>query len=177
MLPPIAITRSSPAQCKNHPHIPQYTRACIVRGTYLVRPMRLTCFIAFVVLVAACKVTAAAEELGTIVDFVPRSRIADSSFGHGFVTLVLQWTDEEHIKPTFIAHSADEFVRQYRQVPAAIQEHGIWLTLAEGDVYSPQEKDAARNLEDLCRMHGLSLFVRTGASSKGWRQASGEREK
>jgi hypothetical protein len=75
--------------------------------------------------------TTPVQELGTIVYFVPRQH-ADTDMGahgHGFVAFVLQKTDENDIKPTFIAHSAAEFVAAYERLPRELQQYGIWLTL------------------------------------------------
>jgi hypothetical protein len=118
--------------------------------------------------------SAAVSELGTDVEFVPQSQAAESSFGAGLVAIVLQWTDADHIKPTFVARSAEDFVRQYLRLPASIQEHGIWITLAERDRYSPEELALLRHLEGRCRQAKILTFVRTGRQTEKWQHVSGE---
>src|SRR5947209_13655227 len=91
------------------------------------------------------------QELGTIVYFVPAQH-ADADMGahgRGFVAFVLQKTDENDIKPTFIAHSAAEFVAAYERLPRELQQYGIWLTLQEGDPYSSREKATLEELKIL----------------------------
>ena len=115
------------------------------------------------------------QELGTIVYFVPTQH-ADADMGthgHGFVAFVLQKTDENDIKPTFIAHSAAEFIAAYKRLPRDLQQYGIWLTLQEGDPYSPREKAMLEELKALCLKHKLPLSIHTGREDKGWQQFSG----
>jgi hypothetical protein len=114
------------------------------------------------------------QELGTIVYFVPTQH-ADAdmgAFGHGFVTFVLKKTDENDIKPTFVAHSAAEFVAAYERLPRELQQYGIWLTLQEGDPYSPPEKATLEELKALCSKHKLPLSIHTGRADKGWQRFS-----
>jgi hypothetical protein len=130
-----------------------------------------------VLLLAAVTASAAVSELGTDVEFVPESQAAERSFAAGLVAVVLQWTDEDHIKPTFVTRSAEDFVRQYLRLPAAVQEHGIWITLAERDRYSPEELSLLRDLEARCRQAKILAFVRTGRDIEEWQQVSGEAPK
>jgi hypothetical protein len=118
---------------------------------------------------------AAVSELGTFVEFVPESE-RNSQFGSGLVAYVLQQTDPENIRPTFITHSADEFIRRFEQLPPSIREHGIWITLAEKDPYSAHEKAVLRALQDRCKQHDIPMFVRTGMRTKAWQQLSGTRQ-
>jgi hypothetical protein len=113
------------------------------------------------------------EELGTIVEMVPKQKAATSWFGeYGFVAIVPQRTDENNIKPTFVTHSAREFVGLYRRLPTELQEYGIWLSLAENDPYSPQEEAMLEQLKVLCKKHHLPLFIRTGHGKRDWKQFS-----
>ncbi len=112
------------------------------------------------------------QELGTVVDFVPRSQAADSAFGYGLVAVVLQRADIDDLKPTFIARSADEFIRQFSRLPKDIQECGIWITLAENDPYSPEEKAMLGDLKKLCKKHNFPLLIHTGKEDKGWQRVS-----
>ena len=115
---------------------------------------------------------AALSELGTFVEFVPE-RERDSQFGSGLVAFVLQQTDPENIRPTFITHSADEFIRRFEQLPPSIREHGIWITLAEKDPYSADEKAVLRALQERCKQRDIPLFIRTGRPTEAWQQVSG----
>ena len=114
-------------------------------------------------------------ELGTVVHFVP-SQNADASmgsYGHGFVAFVMQQSDENDIKPTFVAHSAAEFIAAYQRVPRGLQQYGIWLTLQEGDPYSSREKAMFEELKALCAKHKFPLFIRTGWDPGLWERFSG----
>jgi hypothetical protein len=114
------------------------------------------------------------EYLGTAVYFVPKER-ADIDFGrlgHGFVTLVLQLVDENDIKPTFIAHSAAQFISHYRRLPRKLQQYGIWLSLQAGDPYSAEEKAMLEELKALCAKHRLPLFIHVGREDGGWQRFS-----
>lgn len=116
------------------------------------------------------------QYLGTSVKLVPKQQVSSSPFGeYGFVAMVLQQADENNLKPTFVAHSATEFIRLYRRLPADLQENGIWLSLAENDPYSAQEKRMLENLKALCKKHRLWLFIRTGPGfdDQGWTRVSG----
>ena len=115
------------------------------------------------------------QELGTVVEFVPKSHSADSAFGYGLVAVVLQHADIDYLKPTFIARSADEFIRQYAQLPKGIQNCGIWITLAEDDAYSPEEKAMLEALKGLCRKHQFPLLIHVGKEDKGWQRFSSNR--
>jgi hypothetical protein len=114
-----------------------------------------------------------AQELGTIVEMVPKQQASMNVFGeYGFLAIVLQRTEENNIKPTFVAHSAMEFVRHYRRLPAELQEYGIWLSLTENDPYSAQEKAMLEHLKVLCKKHSLPLFIRVGHDERDWKQFS-----
>jgi hypothetical protein len=115
------------------------------------------------------------EELGTMVNMVPKQQASRSPSGeHGFLATVLQQADENNLKPTFVAHSATEFIRLYRRLPVELQENGIWLSLSENDPYSAQEKTMLENLKTLCKKHRLWLFIRTGPGfdDQGWTRVS-----
>ena len=112
------------------------------------------------------------EYLGTTVFFVPKHG-ADRDYGdHGFVAFVLQTTDENNIKPTFVAHSASEFVVGYQRIPRELQRYGIWLMLQKGDPYSPEEKAMLEQLKTLCAKHKFPLSIRTGWDDV-WQSFSG----
>jgi hypothetical protein len=114
------------------------------------------------------------EELGTMVFFVPQTQAsASASDEYGLVATVLQRTDADNIKTTFVAHSAREFVRRFRKLPEEQQERGIWVYLEENDPYSAQEKTVLEELKALCKKHHLWLFVRVGFSGAGWEKISG----
>jgi hypothetical protein len=103
------------------------------------------------------------EQLGTVVYFVPKQHAEGNPFRDpGFVAVVLQQTDEKDIKPTFVAHSASEFVTRYRRLSLELQQCGIWLRLQENDPYSPEEKRMLEELKTLCSKHKLPLFIHTG---------------
>ena len=112
------------------------------------------------------------EELGTTVYFVPKQHAKADYGDHGFVAFVLQQTDENNIKPTFTAHSAAEFVRRYRRLPGELQQYGIWLTLWQGDPYSPEEKAMLEELKALCSKHKLPLFIHIGPDDRKPRRFS-----
>ena len=147
----------------------------------LVRPMRIALLMAVILALTRTSASSAevearspVMELGTVVHFVP-SQHADASmrgYGHGFVAFVVQQADENVIKPTFVAHSAAEFVAAYRRVPRALQQRGIWLTLQDGDPYSSPEKAMFEELKVLCAKHKFILFIRTGWDSL-WDRFSG----
>jgi hypothetical protein len=112
-------------------------------------------------------------ELGTMVEMVPKTQARANAFGeYGFVAIVFQLTEEHNIKPTFVAHSATEFVRRYRRLPAEIQRYPIGLTLAENDPYSPREKAMVEQLKALCKKHSLPLFIQIGHDDRDWEQVS-----
>jgi hypothetical protein len=114
------------------------------------------------------------QELGTVVYFVPAQHAdADmAAHAHGFVALLLQQTDENNIKPTFVAHSAAEFVSRYQRIPRELQQYGVWLTLQEGDPYTPDEKAMLEELKALCSKHKIPLSIHTGREDKGWQRFS-----
>jgi hypothetical protein len=119
------------------------------------------------------------QDLGTTVYFVPKQH-ADKDMavhGHGFVAIVLQQTDENNIRPTFVAHSAAEFVTAYARLPRKLQQYGIWITLQEHDPYSPEEKAMLEELKTLCRKHAFPLFIHTGREDRGWLRFSGSAAK
>ncbi len=119
------------------------------------------------------------QELGTAVYFVPKEH-ADADYGklgHGFVTVVLQLTDENDVKPTFIAHSAAEFVRRYQRLPRELQQYGIWLSLQTGDPYSSEEKAMLAELKALCAIHRLPLFIHVGREDRDWQRFSSSSSK
>ena len=129
------------------------------------------------IFVAACLTTgiccAQNQELGTIVDFIPKSRVHESPFQQdGFVAIVLQQTDENDIKPTFVAHSATEFVSRYQRIPHELQQNGVWLTLLDGQPYSPEEKAMLSDLKRLCAKHRIPLFIHTGRKDRGRKRFS-----
>jgi hypothetical protein len=135
-------------------------------------------FVAGIVLavpaVASEETTCPNQYLGTAVYFVPKEH-ADADFGrlgHGFVTLVLQLVDENDIKPTFIAHSAAEFISRYRRLPSKLQQYGIWISIQKGDPYSPKEKAMLEELKLLCAKHRLPLFIHVGREDKDWQRFS-----
>jgi hypothetical protein len=114
------------------------------------------------------------QELGTAVYFVPKQH-ADPDMrnhGHGFVTFVLQRTDENNLKPSFIAHSATAFISRYRRLPRELQQYGIWLTLQENNPYSPEEKAMLEELKSLCRRRKWPLLIHTGREDRGWQRFS-----
>ena len=123
------------------------------------------------ILAAAGSITAAPVcEIGTFVEFVPKSQRDGSQFGYGLVAFVLQQVDDPD--DTFITHSADEFIRHFRQLPPWIQAHGIWVTLAEKDSYSLDEKTMFRALKFQCLQYDIPIFIRTGMQGEAYRQAS-----
>jgi hypothetical protein len=112
-------------------------------------------------------------ELGTLVDMVPKQHANTNSFGeYGFVAVVLPQTDVNNIKPIFVAHSAMEFVRLYGRLSLELQAQGIWLSLAESDSYSAEEKGMVEELKMLCKKRGLFLFTRTGQNDRAWQRMS-----
>ena len=65
--------------------------------------------------------------------------------GHGLFAFVPQRSDENDIKPTFIAHSAAESVSAYERLPRELQQYGIWLTLKRNDLDFPRSQVALGN--------------------------------
>ena len=123
------------------------------------------------VLAAAGSITAAPVcEIGTFVEFVPKSQRDGSQFGYGLVVFVLQQADDPD--NMFITHSAGELIWHFRQLPPWVQEHGIWVTLAEKDSYSLDEKTVFRALKLQCLQYDIPMFIRTGMQSEAWRQVS-----
>ena len=107
------------------------------------------------------------QELGTIVYFVPLQHAErDYGGGDGLVAFVLQQTDENDIRPTFIAHSAAEFVDSYQRLPRELQQYGIWLTLQKGDPYSPDEKAMLEELKALCSKRKFPLLIHVDDEGK-----------
>jgi hypothetical protein len=136
--------------------------------------MRIARLIFALIALATGIASAAVSELGTFVEFVPQTQRDSNQFGYGLVAFVLQQTDPDDIRPTFITHSADEFIRRFQQLPASIREHGIWITLAEKDPYSADEKTVLRTLEAGCKQHAIPMFIRTGMRTESWQQVSGK---
>jgi hypothetical protein len=100
------------------------------------------------------------EELGTFVDFVPENHANDSSYRQaGFVAVRVRDAVDEHVQPAFVAHSADEFIRLYRQLSVDVQQKAIWLTVYDMSEYSAQEKVILAQFKERCKKEGLILCI------------------
>lgn len=72
-----------------------------------------------------------------------------------------------------IVGSAAEVVAILKKQTPQVQENGIWLLIADRDVYTPEELKDIKELKRLCKSEAIPLFIcRRTDYPDGWKRIS-----
>jgi hypothetical protein len=104
---------------------------------------------------------------GLSVHMLP-DRVAKFSGGHGGFTV----TDPATKKPGITYATPKELLAYFQQLPATVQQNGIWVVTTDPDSYSDSEQAKLKELIALCVGKDVPIYTcRASELPNGWKRA------